>query len=125
MARERQYKTVLADPPWPYNDRKGPRSMPEGRDYDVTDGVGSQPRYGSMCMDELKSLPVNELTAENAHLYLWATNAFMVEAHELAQAWGFDQKTIVTWLKICKEEVRPSYRTGYYYNGMIAHKQRQ
>ena len=33
---------------------------------------------------------------KNAHLYLWFTNSFAVEAHQIAQAWGFRPATILT-----------------------------
>lgn len=71
-------------------------------------------------MDELKAL---EIPAEdNAHLYLWTTNEFMVEAHDLASAWGFKKKTICTWMKTHqKDPERVSMKTGYYFRGATEH----
>src|SRR5690625_2371197 len=86
-----RYRTILADPPWPYRSsdlRSSPEHRPNSWDG-ATGGVSSIDRYGSMSMDELKALCVEEHAADDAHLYLWTTNAFMVEAHELAEAWGF------------------------------------
>jgi N6-adenosine-specific RNA methylase IME4 len=34
-------------------------------------------------------VPVKEVAADAALLYLWTTNAFMAEAHEVALLWGF------------------------------------
>jgi len=124
MAQNRDYQIVLADPPWPYNDKQGPRAAPEHRpnSWDTVTGAAGAPiRYGDMSMTALKNLPVEENVQESAHLYLWTTNAFMVEAHELAEAWGFEQKTIITWVKICKDEFRPSMKTGHYYRGATEH----
>jgi N6-adenosine-specific RNA methylase IME4 len=37
---------------------------------------------------------------DSAHLYLWTTNAFLCEAHDVARAWGFNPKTLLTWGKV-------------------------
>ena len=56
--------------------------------------------YGVLTLDEIAAIPVGDWAAdEGAHLYLWTTNQFMVEAHDLMEAWGFKQKTILTWVK--------------------------
>jgi len=126
MPQEQNYKTVLADPPWPYESpgsgplQSSPSHRPNSWDNELA-GVGSKKRYGSMQMSELKALPVEQNVRENAHLYLWTTNNFMVEAHDLAEAWGFEQKTVITWVKMCKDEFRPSMKTGYYFRGATEH----
>jgi N6-adenosine-specific RNA methylase IME4 len=57
---------------------------------------------------------------DNAHLYLWTTNAFLCEAHDLARAWGFAPKTVLTWGKV-KATGDPSMKVGYYYRGATEH----
>jgi len=42
---------------------------------------------------------INDVIAEDAHLWLWVTNAFMEAGHRVARAWGFEPKTIATWVK--------------------------
>jgi len=37
--------------------------------------------------------------SQDAHLYLWTTNAFMEDAHAVARAWGFLPRTVLTWVK--------------------------
>lgn len=115
------FRTIVADPPWPYDNKDGPRATAEHRpnSWD-TACTGSAPRYGSMSMDELRSMRVKENAATPAHLYLWTTNSFIVEAHELCRAWGFVQKTIITWGKM-KADGTPSMKTGYYYRGATEH----
>ena len=44
-----------------------------------------------MTMDELKAMPVRDAAAENAHLYLWTTNSFVVEAR-ISEGLGFEPK---------------------------------
>ncbi len=48
---------------------------------------------------EIKGLPVKEVAADVAHLYLWATSAFMGEAHDVDRAWDFQPKMILTCVK--------------------------
>jgi N6-adenosine-specific RNA methylase IME4 len=55
--------------------------------------------YPSMPVDDIMAMPVQDRTCENAILWLWTTNAFMVQAHNVAVAWGFTVKTILTWVK--------------------------
>lgn len=118
---EAGFKTLVADPPWPYDNKDGPRATAEHRPNSWnTACTGSAPRYGSMSLAELKCLPVHRLASSNSHLYLWTTNSFMVEAHELARAWKFVPKTIITWGKI-KPDGSPSMKTGYYYRGATEH----
>jgi N6-adenosine-specific RNA methylase IME4 len=73
-----------------------------------------------MTIDELKRLSVP--VADNAHLYLWTTNSFMVQAHEIAEAWGFKPKTILTWVKVKKADATcASMKTGYYFRSATEH----
>jgi N6-adenosine-specific RNA methylase IME4 len=80
-----KYHVLVVDPPWPYEKRKD----------DITHA--GKVEYPTMTIDELAAL---ELPAEDdAILWLWTTNAFMHEAFHLCEAWGFQQKTIITWVK--------------------------
>jgi N6-adenosine-specific RNA methylase IME4 len=116
------YATIVADPPWPY---KTPgqigASLEHRPNRDKTMGAGnagSRSRYGAMPIDELCALKVP--SADNAHLYLWFTNTFAVEAHTIAKAWGFRPMTILTWTKV-KPDGTPSMKMGYYFRGATEH----
>jgi N6-adenosine-specific RNA methylase IME4 len=122
-----KYRTIVADPPWPYRSADGgmlrssanhrPNSWDSGRN-----NPGVAGRYDTLSIHELQALPVSDLANRDAHLYLWATNAFMVEAHQLAEAWGFEQKTIITWGKVHQNDhLTPSMKTGFYYRGATEH----
>lgn len=116
----KKYRTIVADPPWPYESNRL-RAAPEHRPNSwntTTGGVSSVDRYGKMEIKELCALKIP--SEKHAHLYLWTTNTFMVEAHEIARAWGFKPKTIITWGKV-KEDGTPSMKTGYYYRGATEH----
>jgi N6-adenosine-specific RNA methylase IME4 len=111
-----RYRTIVADPPWQYAvDGKHLRSSTAhrpNRSGATLLGAGSAQRYGSMPMADLKAIVIP--AEDDAHLYVWATNAFMVEAHDLAVAWGFDPKTILTWIK-------PQIGLGHYFRNTTEH----
>lgn len=122
-----QYRTIVADPPWPYGSSDGGmlRASKEHRpnSYDrPLAGVGHAARYPSMQLEAIKALGVEEIAERGAHLYLWTTNAFMVEAHDVCRAWGFTPKTILTWGKVKHDDYEtPSMKAGYWFRGATEH----
>lgn len=113
------YATIVADPPWPYADA--------GRSFSAIPKDSGTTRvndlaYSTTSIADLCSMSLRELASPNAHLYVWVTNAFMVEAHEIARAWGFVPKTLLTWVKVHQDDpVRVSMKTGYYFRGATEH----
>lgn len=102
------YHTILADPAWRYGDNlPGP-------------GRGAAKHYETMSVAEIMALPVEGVASENAHLYVWATNAFVVEAHAVCRAWGFQPKTMVTWEKVNKAG-GPHIGMGHYFRNSSEH----
>ena len=52
-----------------------------------------------MSVDEICALPIAQLAADKAHLHLWATNGFLFEAPRVMEAWGFEYKSCLIWVK--------------------------
>lgn len=90
------YGTIMVDPPWTYDGQWDGTSGWESKRHGFL-GAGSN--YDTMSLEQLLALGIGQWAKPDAHLYLWATNAFLAEAHQLADAWGFAQKTVVTWAK--------------------------
>lgn len=99
-----KYRTIVIDPPWPYKDSL---VMASGN-------RGAGTKYDLMTMADMARLSVADVATDDAHLYLWTTNGFMVEAFDLARAWGFVQKTILTWVK-------PQIGMGRYFRNNTEH----
>lgn len=118
-----RYRTICADPPWPYHASRPVGSTKDERpnSYNrASSSPSAAARYGFMSLDAIKSLVIP--AEDDAHLYLWATNAFVEEAHQVARAWGFAPKTILTWVKMQHTEtVAVSMRMGYYFRGASEH----
>ena len=117
------YGTIVADPPWPYESAKsGSFVIPKPGDQGSWQRGVESMGFGVMSVADLCAMPLSEVAADSAHLYLWTTNAFMVEAHEIARAWGFAPKTILTWVKVHQDDpTRVSMKTGYYFRGATEH----
>ena len=52
-----------------------------------------------MTVDEIAALPVDQLAADDSHLHLWVPNAFLFQAKDVMEAWGFTYKTNFIWVK--------------------------
>lgn len=86
------YSTIVADPPWRY-EQGGPYSGTwAGKEF-------RPPPYSSMSALEIAALPVGDVAAEHAHLYLWTTNRYLDDAIDVAAAWGFRVSQVLTWCK--------------------------
>ena len=107
-ASGRKFRTILADPPWQFNNRTG-KVAPEHRRL---------MRYPTMTLDEIKSLPVADLVEEPAHLYLWVPNALVPVGIEVLQAWGFEYKTLLVWHKIRKDGGSDGRGVGFYFRNV-------
>jgi N6-adenosine-specific RNA methylase IME4 len=116
------YATIVADPPWQYG---GGLVGTGGRGAAfITRGssVAASDRYSTLSASDLCAMPVADLADDDAHLYLWTTNAFMVEAHDICRAWGFKPKTILTWVKTHHDDpTRVSMKSGHYFRGATEH----
>lgn len=63
-------------------------------------GRSAESHYPTMCIEDIKALPVGELAAKDCALFLWITFPCLCEALEVLTAWGFSYKTVAfVWVK--------------------------
>jgi N6-adenosine-specific RNA methylase IME4 len=94
------FNVILADPPWEYDNRIekwGPAEL----------------HYPTMSVEDICGLIEIFEVADNAALFLWATNPFLLSAFYVIDAWGFDYKTNIVWIKTGLK--RPG--SGWYVRG--------
>jgi len=103
-----KFATILADPPWQFTNRTG-KMAPEHKRLQ---------RYPTMKLDEIKSLPVSEISANPAHLYLWVPNALLAEGLEVMASWGFTYKSNLIWYKIRKDGGPDRRGVGFYFRNV-------
>lgn len=99
------FGTVLADPPWRFQNRTG-KVAPEHKRLN---------RYETLSTNEIMEIPVNLVTADNSHLYLWVPNALLEEGLAVMKAWGYKYKTNIVWHKIRKDGGPDGRGVGFYF----------
>jgi N6-adenosine-specific RNA methylase IME4 len=67
-----------------------------------------------MTLDEICSLRVDRLATDNAHLWLWVTNASLHAGKTVMEAWGFTYRSCLTWIK-------PRFGLGVYLRNQTEH----
>lgn len=106
--RGRRFKTILADPPWQFQNRTG-KMAPEHRRLS---------RYGTLTLQEITELPVAQLADDPAHLYLWVPNALLPEGLAVLKAWGFQYKSNIVWHKVRKDGGPDGRGVGFYFRNV-------
>jgi len=106
--RGKKFHTVLADPPWQFQNRTG-KVAPEHHRLS---------RYGTMKLDDIKALPVANCVVDPAHLYLWVPNALLQEGLAVMSAWGFTYKSNLVWHKIRKDGGPDGRGVGFYFRNV-------
>lgn len=84
MNQQLKARTVLADPPW---------------DIQQTGPLGASRHYDLMPLEQIKAMPITELVQPDGHLWLWVTNAALEAGYDVARAWGYEPKSLLTWVK--------------------------
>jgi N6-adenosine-specific RNA methylase IME4 len=93
------YGTIVADPPWRYNATGTAAGGMKVRTAEA--------HYDTMSQEEIAAIDVASMAADDAHLYMWVTNPVLTEqrlrggpnAIAIMRAWGFEPKTMLTWIK--------------------------
>lgn len=76
---EGKFGCILADPPWAFRTYAKKQVVP---------ARGAQP-YSVMSLDAIKALPVADVSASNALLFMWTVSHLQQASFEVAAAWGF------------------------------------
>jgi N6-adenosine-specific RNA methylase IME4 len=104
----RTFGTILADPPWQFQNRTG-KMAPEHKRLS---------RYRTMTLSEIQDLPVMHASDATAHLYLWVPNALLPEGLAVMKAWGFQYKSNLVWHKIRKDGGSDGRGVGFYFRNV-------
>lgn len=68
-----------------------------------------------MQLADILSMPVANVAAASAHLYLWVPNALLLEGLQVMRAWGFTYKTNIVWHKVRKDGGPDGRGVGFYF----------
>lgn len=79
------YQTIYADPPWQYGNQ-GTRAATDDH-------------YKTMTVEQICALPIGNIAADEALLWLWTTSGFLRDSFAVIDAWGFTYKACWVWVK--------------------------
>jgi N6-adenosine-specific RNA methylase IME4 len=108
LSRKERFATVLADPPWRFDNKTGK----------VAPGHKRLNRYETMSFEDIEQLPVDAITADVSHLYLWVPNALLPQGLSVMKAWGFRYKSNIVWHKIRKDGGPDGRGVGFYFRNV-------
>ena len=97
-----QFKTIMADPPWPIK-WQGGKSM----------GLRNL-EYPTMAVAEIAEIPVKQLADNDCTLILWVTNGHLPDGLALTRLWGFNYEKLFTWCKNNGVGGRPRNATEHF-----------
>jgi N6-adenosine-specific RNA methylase IME4 len=100
--------TVLADPPWRFQNKTG-KIAPEHTRLR---------RYETLSVDDIANLAVREVVNDTAHLYLWVPNAMLPDGLRVLREWGFIYKSNIVWHKIRKDGGSDGRGVGFYFRNV-------
>lgn len=81
-----KYPVIYADPPWRYEHVK-------------TESRAIENQYPTMALDEICALPLDQITTDDAILFLWTTAPKLEESFRVIQSWGFTYRSCAIWDK--------------------------
>ena len=86
-----KYKTILADPPWRYDNARTGGSMKSGAEH----------HYPVMNIEEICKLGqwIQGIADKNCVLFMWITSSKLNEVWDVIRDWGFQYKTSMIWVK--------------------------
>ena len=108
FADGRRFKTIMADPPWRFQNSTG-KVAPEHKRLN---------RYGTLTLADIQALPVAKIADDTSHLYLWVPNALLPDGLAVLAAWGFTYKSNVVWHKIRKDGGSDGRGVGFYFRNV-------
>jgi N6-adenosine-specific RNA methylase IME4 len=86
---QRRYGVIYADPEWHF----------ETYSVEGTLGTSAQDHYPTSDLETIKARDVPSISADDAVLFLWATQPMLPHALEVMAAWGFEYKSHAIWAK--------------------------
>jgi len=81
-----KFNLIYADPPWKY-------------DFSPTSGRKVERHYPTMDLEQILAIRVQDIAYDDCTIFLWGTSPKLPWAFDVLEAWGFDYKTCMVWVK--------------------------
>ncbi len=116
------YSVLVVDPPWSYGSDTG-RTRTAEFHYDTLGNNGKEVnrKTGAGIESIIRATPVIGMATTDAHLYMWTTNPKLPFSFEIVRAWGFEYKTMLTWVKTTRAGELHRGGMGWFFRGATEH----
>ncbi len=98
-----KFNIICIDIPWMFSDKL--------KMSDVKRGAESQ--YSVLNQEKLKTLPVQDVSADDSLLCLWVPSSLLAEGLELMNVWEFRQTQTFVWVKTKKNPLKDFVKELY------------
>lgn len=101
-----KFDCLVIDPPWQYDNIRTGGTLKSG----------AEQKYQTLSLYDIMELAplIQSVTKDNCIIFLWVTNSFLKVGLNLIESYGFDYKTLITWVKNGKG-------LGFWYRGNTEH----
>ncbi|MHB8365560.1 MAG: MT-A70 family methyltransferase [Acidithiobacillus sp.] len=89
-----RFPVIYADPPWRYGNQ-------------ATRGATDN-HYVTMSLEDIAAMPIKQIAADDAWLFLWTTHNFLFDSQKVLDGWGFTYKSQIIWNKRDPNGFKPS-----------------
>lgn len=90
----RHFACIYADPPWHFKARKAVQLGNPGSERYI------ERHYATMKLPDIMALPVRDVAAPDAHLFIWTTGPCLRQTFDVMEAWGFRYSAVAfIWVK--------------------------
>jgi N6-adenosine-specific RNA methylase IME4 len=84
-----KYSIIYMDPPWKFDSSDC-----------ISDMSSAECIYPTMTVEEMELLPIDEISATDALIFMWVCSTHLIEALRIINSWGFEYRTIAfVWEK--------------------------
>jgi len=84
-----KFDLIVADCPWGFSDGLTMSAVKRG----------AESQYKTLTIEQLKSIPVADVAADNCVLAFWVVGSQLQEGMDVMKAWGFRQTQTWVWVK--------------------------
>lgn len=104
QTNSKKYQIIYADPPWSY------------RVWNNKENTNNAiAHYPTMSIEDICSLPIQDIAAENTVLFIWVTFPLLYESFRVIHTWGFSYKTVAfCWVKRNKKSSSWFFGLGHW-----------
>lgn len=106
---DKKYSLIVSDFPWTYSLREHDKSH------------RNRCPYPQMSETEVIAFPMSDLADKNSYLLHWATNNHLPLSIRAVENWGFEFKTLITWVKVTNDRSKPRMGAGHYTRSCTEH----